>query len=106
MIFRPVRTAMSLMRLMMSLRTAWSTGLTAFWRDLTESMKFWSWRGLFRRCTSPGPIFSFNSDLGSASMPPRQIRTQPSGPMNFVESPPGLNVISTPPAMCSFMSQL
>ena len=35
-----------------------------------------------------------------------QIRTQPSGPMNFVESPPGLKVIFTPSPSWIFMSQL
>ena len=46
---------------------------------------------------SAGPIFDVQERLGlgvdAVSAVPRQIRTQPSVPMNFVESPPGLKVI-------------
>ena len=44
-----VRMAMSQSRLMMSDRTASSSGLMAGFRDLIESMKFWSWRWLLIR---------------------------------------------------------
>ena len=40
-IFCLVRTAMSHSRLIVSLRTAWSSGLTVGFRDMTESIKFW-----------------------------------------------------------------
>ena len=90
------RTARSHSRLIVSLRTAWSNGADGRLARLHAVDEVLVCRGLSIKCTSFGPIFEVSSDFGSASMPPRRMRTQPSGPMNFVESLPGLKVIFTP----------
>ena len=103
--FRFSRTEMSHRWLMTSERTASRSVLTGCCRDLTASIKFCQWFGLSTRYTSLGPILDSSNDAGSAEIPDRRIFTQPSLPMNFVESLPYRKTIATSPSWM-FMFQL